>query len=100
MSGCDELVFDREHADENLSIANTYGSELAGNFGMIECGEPVVRGGKCEMHKVERRSEFGGDRRDHGSSDSPPSCGNTRCCVEEEKTRHDTLCDDYGPGWC
>lgn len=44
-----------------MGIANTYGSELASNFGMIDCGQPVVWGGKCEIHKVERRG--GTDRR-------------------------------------
>ena len=34
MAGCDVMVFDHENADANLSIANTYGSELAGDFGM------------------------------------------------------------------
>lgn len=42
--------------------ANSYGSELAGNFGMILCGDPVVWGGKCKQHKIERRKRSG-DRR-------------------------------------
>ncbi len=78
MAGCDEMVFDREHADENMSIARTYG-ELAGNFGMIPCGKPVVRDGKCEDHKVERRKEFGGgNRRQYKSCDSPRLAGTMR----------------------
>jgi len=55
MAGCDKMIFDWENADANMIIAHTYGSELAGNFGMKECGAPVVWGGKCEQHKVERR---------------------------------------------
>lgn len=105
MSGCNEMVFDHENADSNLSIAMTYGSELAGNFGMKECGQPAVRGGKCEQHKVERRKAWGGgDRRRYNSCDSPPSCGNALCHTETDgktvTTRHDTRCPDYGPGWC
>ena len=61
MVGCDKLVFDFENADANMGIASTYGSELAGNFGMIPCGQPVVRDGLCEEHKIERRQ--GKDRR-------------------------------------
>lgn len=61
------------------------------------CGKPAVRDGKCEEHKVERRTF--GDRRFYGSSDSPTSCGNAICHVEFGKTRHNTMCPDYGPGW-
>jgi hypothetical protein len=104
MSGCDERVFDHEHYEENLAIWNTYGSELAGDFGTKLCGKPVVRAGKCEQHKVERRKEFGGgDRRYYQSCDSPPSCGNGVCRTElvdgKVVTRHHTMCPDYGPGW-
>jgi len=60
--GCLEQVFDEEHYAENLSIWNTYGSELAGDFGTTLCGKPVVWGYRCEEHKVERRS--GKDRRE------------------------------------
>jgi hypothetical protein len=55
MSGCDKKVFDWENEKENTAIWNTYGSELAGDFGMKLCGKPVVWGGRCEEHKVERR---------------------------------------------
>jgi len=65
MAGCDELVMDWEHYEENMTIANAYGSELAGNFGMILCEQPVVWGGKCELHKRERRKSSG-DRRRRG----------------------------------
>lgn len=105
MNGCNKMVFDHENADENLSIAAQYGSELAADFGMKECGKPVVRDGKCEQHKVERRKARGdGDRRRYRSCDSPTSCDNALCHTElDEKgkpyTRHDTRCPDYGPGW-
>jgi hypothetical protein len=99
MAGCDVMVFDHENADANLSIANTYGSELAGDFGMIPCGEPVVRGGKCEKHKVERRKSLYSDRRRPRSSDTSPSCGNRACHVEDGETIHHLHCDDRGPGW-
>jgi hypothetical protein len=104
MSGCNELVFDHENADSNASIAATYGSELAGNFGMKECGKPVVRAGKCEQHKVDRRKgNWNSDRRRPGSTDTPPSCGNGLCHSEiwngEIVTRHDLRCPDRGPGW-
>ena len=59
--GCDERVFDWDNYRENLSTWNQYGSELAGDFGTKRCGKPVAWGGKCEEHKVERRS--GKDRR-------------------------------------
>jgi len=62
MAGCNEQVLDWEHAEENMSIASTYGSELAGNFGMTDCGQPVVWGGKCKQHKIERRKNSS-DRR-------------------------------------
>ena len=61
MAGCDTMVFDEENAEWNLEVWNTYGSELAGDFGFVPCGKPVVWGGKCEDHKVERRN--GWDRR-------------------------------------
>ena len=59
--GCDSLMLDWKNHQENLSIWNRYGSELGGSFGTKRCGKPVVWGGKCEEHKVERRS--GKDRR-------------------------------------
>ena len=93
------MVFDHEHAAENQAIWNEYGSELAGDFGMIPCGKPVVRDGKCEQHKVERRKSLIGNRRVPGSSDSPPSCGNTLCRVEWGNTCHHLMCPDRGPGW-
>ena len=102
MSGCNQMVFDHEHAAENQAIWNEYGSELAADFGMKPCGEPVVRDGKCEKHKVERRKNSG-DRRSWRSSDSPPTCGNACCWTELDGTRvvtrHNTACPDYGPGW-
>jgi hypothetical protein len=59
--GCLEWVFDRENAADNERVWNTYGSELAGNFGTKLCGKPVVWGERCEEHKIERR--IGKDRR-------------------------------------
>jgi hypothetical protein len=73
--GCNELLFDRQ------------------------CGEPVVRGGKCEKHKVERRKSLYADRRTYGSSDTPPSCGNAMCKVTAGQTVHHKWCEDHGPGW-
>ena len=61
--GCDERVFDRENYQENLSVWSQYGSELAGDFGTKPCGRPVVWGGKCEEHKVERRKGGRGRRK-------------------------------------
>ena len=58
---CVELIFDAENADSNTATWNTYGSELAGGFGVKYCGKPVVWDGRCEEHKIERRS--GKDRR-------------------------------------
>jgi hypothetical protein len=58
---CEEMVLDLENTDSNVQVAHSYGSELAGNFGLIPCGKPVVWGGRCEEHKVERRG--GKDRR-------------------------------------
>lgn len=55
MAGCNQMVFDYENAAENMKIWNEYGSELAADFGMKPCGKEVVRDGKCEEHKVERR---------------------------------------------
>ena len=81
--GCDFRVVDPEHD----------------SLWMIPCGEPVVRDGKCEKHKVERRKSLYSDRRVRGSSDTSPSCGNGLCRVEFGHTRHDTRCEDYGPGW-
>jgi hypothetical protein len=68
------------------------------------CDKEIVRGGKCEEHKIERRrGNWNGDRRRPGSTDTPPSCGNGLCHSEfwngEVVTRHDTRCPDYGPGW-
>ena len=97
--GCDEMVFDHENADSNASIAATYGSELAGNFGMKECGKVVVRAGKCEQHKIERRKNVYTERRVPGSSDTPPSCGNPACRVKFGETFHHLMCPDRGPGW-
>jgi hypothetical protein len=72
------------------------------NVGTVncECGKPVVRNGKCEEHKIERRKNppFS-DRRRPGSSDSEPSCGNGACRVEYGETRHHLHCPDRGPGW-
>jgi hypothetical protein len=59
--GCLERVFDAENEHENRLIWEQYGSELAGDFGTKLCGKPVVWGGRCEEHKVERRT--GKDRR-------------------------------------
>jgi hypothetical protein len=59
--GCQERVFDWENYEENKAIWNTYGSELAGDFGTKLCGAPIVWGERCEQHKKERRS--GEDRR-------------------------------------
>lgn len=70
MGGCNKMVFDWEHAAENMAIWEQYGSELAGNFGMKECGKLVVRDGKCEEHKIERRKSLHSDRRVRGSSDT------------------------------
>jgi hypothetical protein len=79
---------------------------LTAGDGSYECGEPVVRGGKCERHKVERRKRHwtSGDRRRRGSSDTPPSCGNSLCHSEvlddgTAETRHGLMCPDRGPGW-
>lgn len=59
---CNEMVDDDVNRDLYLGIAMDYGSEVSyGNFGKKRCGKPVVWGGKCEQHKVERRS--GKDRR-------------------------------------
>lgn len=63
------------------------------------CDRPVVRDGKCEEHKVERRKNLRSDRRDFGSSDTPPSCGNTLCKVELGITKHHKWCEEHGPGW-
>lgn len=63
------------------------------------CGKEVVRDGMCEEHKVERRKSLYSERRKPGSSDSPPSCGNSMCHVEFGQTRHHNFCPDYGPGW-
>ena len=63
------------------------------------CGMPVVRDGKCEQHKVERRKNFIADRRTYGSSDTPPSCGNAACKVMAGQTIHHKWCDEHGPGW-
>lgn len=102
MVGCIERVFDHENAEENKAIWTEYGSELAADFGMKDCGEPVVRGGKCEKHKVERRKGYG-DRRRYESCDSPPSCNNALCHTRTVdgvvNTKHHTMCPDYGPGW-
>jgi hypothetical protein len=51
---CTAMIFDRENAATNRAIAETYGSELAGNFGMIPCGKPTIRNGKCMEHQPER----------------------------------------------
>lgn len=72
--------------------------------GFYYCGESVVRDGKCEKHKVERRKpRLSGDRRLYGSSDSPPSCNNGLCRTALDGSRvvtvHHTVCPDYGPGW-
>lgn len=99
MSGCNERVFDYEHAAENESIWNTYGSELAGDFGTKACGEPVVRDGKCEKHKVERRKSLVSERRRSGSTDTPVPCGNKLCRWEHGQVNHDLMCPDRGPGW-
>jgi hypothetical protein len=65
------------------------------------CNEPVIRDGKCEKHKVERRQNFG--RRSYESCDSPTSCGNGMCHTKTDgktvTTVHHTMCPDYGPGW-
>ena len=69
------------------------------------CGMPVVRDGKCEEHKVERRKQhLYGDRRRFRSSDAPTSCGNGACRSEFDSegkvvTIHHKWCDDHGPGW-
>ena len=55
MKGCNERVTDWENLDSNMSIAMTYGSELAGDFGTVPCGKPIVWDGKCDEHKKERR---------------------------------------------
>jgi hypothetical protein len=103
MAGCNVMVFDHAHAKENQAIWDEYGSELAADFGMIPCGKPVVRDGKCEEHKVERR-KGNGDRRRFESCDSLPFCGNHLCHTElrfgEVRTVHHLMCPDRGPGWC
>lgn len=53
--GCKKLVFDRKNAARNESIANMYGSELAGDFGKIFCGKPIVYNERCSEHLVDRR---------------------------------------------
>jgi len=63
------------------------------------CGMPVVRAGKCEEHKVERRGWGRADRRSYGSSDTPPSCGKKSCKVVAGHEVHDQSCDSHGPGW-
>lgn len=99
------MVFDHVNATENHAIWNEYGSELAADFGMIPCGRAVVRDGKCEVHKVERRKGYG-NRRHYESCDSPPSCNNGLCHTKVKdgsggipSTVHHTACPDYGPGW-
>jgi hypothetical protein len=66
---------------------------------MSLCGKDVVRAGKCEQHKVERRKNVYSERRVAGSSDTPPSCGNPACRVTYGETFHNLLCPDRGPGW-
>ena len=66
--GCLERVFDAEHEKENRSIWEEYGSELAADFGTKPCGKPVVRGDRCEKHKVERRTGEGDRRHADGNS--------------------------------
>jgi len=81
--GCDFTAVDPEHD----------------SIWMMPCGEPVVRDGKCEKHKVERRKSLRADRRDYGSSDTPPSCGNGMCKVMAGQTIHHRWCEEHGPGW-
>lgn len=53
---CTERIFDRENLESNMAIWNTYGSELAGDFGTKPCGKPTVWGQNyCWKHKKERR---------------------------------------------
>lgn len=70
---------------------------------IITCGKEIIRDGKCEEHKIDRRQRYDGERRRQYSTDSPSSCGNGLCHTElvndEPTTRHDTRCPDYGPGW-
>jgi len=68
--GCNERVYDWENHEANLAIWNQYGSELAGNFGTKPCGGPVVWGGKCDKHKVERRRLDAGRGRRKGDQDA------------------------------
>ena len=61
---CNQAVIDTKNLSDNLLIAEKYGSELAGDFGMIPCGRPVAWGDKCILHAKDRRTGNGRRRYD------------------------------------
>jgi|SRR5271156_692021 len=105
MSGCDFrlMVCENEKAHAPHAGYCEYYVKGCGDCtcgaAMPLCDKPIVRGGRCEDHKVERRKSLMGNRRMFGSSDTPPSCGNSLCKVEFGETVHHLGCEERGPGW-